>query len=134
MCGICLVCVGFSFKATNKVMHTAKHKGPVVGRPISANPRLNFNLCFFIPLLKSLFGIIFCVLLKASNSHILDERNLSEFSCKGFRSEISFTLIMGYLNSALNNLAKIWYFSIPHRSTPLVNQAIPWITDDQVPS
>ena len=71
-------------------MHTAKHKGPVVGRPISANPRFNFNLCFFIPLFKSLFGIIFCVLLKASNIHILDERNLSEFSSKAFRSEIRF--------------------------------------------
>ena len=46
-------------------MHTAKHKGPVVGRPISINPRLNFNLCFFIPSFKSLFGIIFCVLRKA---------------------------------------------------------------------
>ena len=69
-------------------MHTAKHKGPVVGRRISANPRLNFNLCFFIPLFKSLFGIIFCVLFRASNSHTLDERNLTEFSFKAFRSEI----------------------------------------------
>ena len=46
--------------------------GPVVQRPISANPGLNFNLGFFIPLLKSLFGIIFSVLFKASNSHTLD--------------------------------------------------------------
>ena len=46
--------------------------GPVVRRPISANPGLNFNLGFFIPLLKSLFGIIFSVLFKVSNSHTLD--------------------------------------------------------------
>ena len=36
--------------------------GPVVGGPISVNPRLNCNLDFFIPLFKSIFGTIFCVL------------------------------------------------------------------------
>ena len=46
--------------------------GPVVRRPISTNPGLNFNLGFLIPLLKSLFGIIFSVLFKVSNSHTLD--------------------------------------------------------------
>ena len=49
-----------------------KQQGPVVRRPISANPGLNFNLGFLIPLLKSLFGIIFSVLFKVSNSHTLD--------------------------------------------------------------
>ena len=43
--------------------------GPVVR---SANPGLNFNLGFLIPLLKSLFGIIFSVLFEVSNSHTLD--------------------------------------------------------------
>ena len=47
-------------------------QGPVVRRPISANPGVNFNLGFLIPLLKSLFGIIFSVLFKVSNSHTLD--------------------------------------------------------------
>ena len=42
--------------------------GPAVRRPISSSSRLNFNLGFFIPLFKSLFGIIFCVLWRASNS------------------------------------------------------------------
>ena len=64
--------------------------GPVVRRPISTNPGLNFNLRFFIPLLKSLFGKIFSVLFKASSSHTLNKKNSTEFSCKAFRSEIGF--------------------------------------------
>ena len=64
--------------------------GPVVRRPISANPGLNFNLSFFIPLLKSLFGKIFSVLFKASSSRTLNKKNSTEFSCKASRSEIGF--------------------------------------------
>ena len=67
-----------------------KVQGPVVRRPISANPGLNFNLRFFIPSLKSLFGKIFSVLFKASSSHTLNKKNSTEFSCKAFRSEIGF--------------------------------------------
>ena len=66
------------------------NQGPVVRRPISANPGLNFNLRFFIPSLKSLFGKIFSVLFKASSSHTLNKKNSTEFSCKAFRSEIGF--------------------------------------------
>ena len=80
-------------------------QGPVVLRLISANPGLNFNLRFFIPLLKSLFGKIFSVLFKASSSHTLNKKNSTEFSCKAFRSEIGFQI--GYLNPALNNPAQI---------------------------
>ena len=47
-------------------------QGPVVQRPISADPGLNFNRGFLVPLLKSLFGIIFSVLFEVSNSHTLD--------------------------------------------------------------
>ena len=64
--------------------------GPVVRRPISANPGLNFSLGLFIPLLKILFGVVFNVIFKASNRHILDKKNLTEFSFKAFRSEIRF--------------------------------------------
>ena len=53
--------------------------GPV-RRPISANPRLNFDLGFFIPLFKCHFKMISCVLIRASNSHILDKNNSTEFS------------------------------------------------------
>ena len=77
-----------------------KVQGPVVRRPISANPGLNFNLRFFIPSLKSLFGKIFSVLFKASSSHTLNKKNSTE----DLKSD--FTLTLGYLNPALNNPAQ----------------------------
>ena len=64
--------------------------GSVVRRLISANPRLNFNLDFFIPLFKCLVGIVFRVLYRASNNHIIDKKNSTEFSSKTVRSEIRF--------------------------------------------
>ena len=80
--------------------------GSVVRRLISANPRLNFNLDFFIPLFKCLVGIVFRVLYRASNNHIIDKKNSTEFSSKTVRSEIRFhTNPQGYLNLALNNPA-----------------------------
>ena len=60
------------FNSYNKILQIHVALGPVVQRPISANPGLNFNLGFLIPLLKSLFGIIFSVLFEVSNSHTLD--------------------------------------------------------------
>ena len=50
---------------------------PVVQRPISANPRLTLNPGFLIPLFKSLFGIKFCVLFRASHSDILDKKKFN---------------------------------------------------------
>ena len=64
--------------------------GPVVRRSISANPRLNLDLGFFIPLFKCHFKMISCVLIRASNSHILDKKNSTEFSFKAIISEIRF--------------------------------------------
>ena len=54
------------------------------------NPMLNFNLGLFIPLFKSLFGIISCLIFRASNNNILDKKNSTEFSFKAIRSEIRF--------------------------------------------
>ena len=59
--------------------------GPFVQELISTNPRLNCNLYFFFPLFKSIFGIIFCVLFKASNSHILDKKKFDWIFFKNFQ-------------------------------------------------
>ena len=59
--------------------------GPVVQELISTNPRLNCNLYFFFPLFKSIFGKIFCVLFKASNSHILDKKKFDWIFFKNFQ-------------------------------------------------
>ena len=76
--------------SSRQVMRIKKNinLGPVVQRLISANPRLNFNLDFFIHLFKCLFGIVSRVLYRASNNHILDKKNSTEFSFKAIRSEI----------------------------------------------
>ena len=86
-------------------------QGPVVRRLISANPRLNFNLDFFIPLFKCFVGIVFLVLYRASNNHILDKKNSTEFfllKLSDLKSD--FTLTLGYLNLALNNPAQYYTF------------------------
>ena len=56
---LCCVCVrqGWRIEHHVKVEKAIVHNllDPVVRRPICANPRLNFNPGFFIPLFKSLF-------------------------------------------------------------------------------
>ena len=76
------------------------HQDPVVWSPISANLWLHFNPGFFIPSFKSLYRIIFYIAFRASSHHNLDKKNSIESFVKAFRSEISFKLVMGYLNPA----------------------------------
>ena len=52
--------------------------GPVVERPISANLRLNFNPGFFSFNSKVFSRIIFSILLRSSNNHIVDKNNYTE--------------------------------------------------------
>lgn len=49
--------------------------GPVVLRPISANPGLNVNPGFFISLFNSFLLIIFSIPFRISNNQIVDEKN-----------------------------------------------------------
>ena len=48
--------------------------GPVVQRPISPNPGLNFNSGFFISLSKSLLGKIFTIIFRTSNDQIASKK------------------------------------------------------------
>ena len=66
-------------------------------RPISADPMLNFSLGFFSHIFKSLFEIIFCILFRASNNYILDNKNSTEFSYKLSNLKSDFTPTLGYL-------------------------------------
>ena len=47
---------------------------PVVQRPISPNPGLNFNSGFFISLSKSLLGKIFTINFRTSNDQIASKK------------------------------------------------------------
>ena len=84
-----LICMALKKTNSNELVNITI-QGPVVRRMISANPRLNFNLNFFIPLFKCLFRIVSGVLYRASNNHIRDKKNPTEFSLKAIRSEIRF--------------------------------------------
>ena len=53
---------------------------PVVRRPISANPGLNFNLGFFFFCSKAFSRIIFSILFRASNHQIVGKKNKSEYA------------------------------------------------------
>ena len=56
------------------------NQGPVVRTPVSANPGLNFNRCFFFYLSKALSGITFFVLFRVSNHEIVPKENYTEIS------------------------------------------------------
>ena len=50
-------------------------QGPVVGRPISANPGLNFNPGFFFSSSKAFSRTIFSHLFRVANHQIVDKKN-----------------------------------------------------------
>ena len=83
-----------------------KDRGPVVRRPISANPGLDFNLFFFSFLLKAFCRIIFSVLFKVSNHQIVAKRIQLNMLFKLSYLKSYFILTRGYLNPALNNPAR----------------------------
>ena len=69
------------FYATwRKTLYSVPWLGPVVWRLVGANPRLNFNVGFFIPLRRSLFGIIFSIpFFIASHNQIPHKRKYTKF-------------------------------------------------------
>ena len=59
-----------TFASCRTIQREKNRLGPVVRRPIGANPGLNFHLGF-----KSIFRIIFSILFRASNHQIVDKKN-----------------------------------------------------------
>ena len=51
------------------------NQGPIVRKPVIANPGLNFNPGFYISLIKSRFGIIFQIAFRAWNHKIVERWN-----------------------------------------------------------
>ena len=79
-------------------------QGPVFWRTISANPRLkNSNTSFFIPLFKSLFGVMNSNLSRASIIKLSTKKFLPSFLLKLSALKSDFTQTLGYLNPASNN-------------------------------
>ena len=66
----------------------------VVRRPISANPRFNFNPGFFFFRPKVFSRIVFSFLFRASSHRIVDKRNENESSLRfKFRAKPGFSLL-----------------------------------------
>ena len=53
-------------------------QGPVVQRPISANPGLNFNMGFFSSFLKALSLITLSILFRAYNHKFVFKKNYAD--------------------------------------------------------
>ena len=64
-------------------------RGPVVKRPISANPGLNFNPSFFF-FCSKVFSRVISSFFRASNHQIVGRKNKTEFTSQAFISEIKF--------------------------------------------
>ena len=79
--------------------------GPVVRRPISANPGLNFNPGFYFFCSKAVFRIIFSTLFRAPSSNCGQLNLLFKLSCPNW----NFALTLGYPNPALNNPAQLYF-------------------------
>ena len=65
-------------------------QGPVVPRPISVNPGLNFNPGFFFYCSKVFSRVISSLLFRASNHQIVGINNKTEFASQAFIPEITF--------------------------------------------
>ena len=60
---------------------------------------------FFMTVFNSIFSDIFCAILRASNHQLVDKKNKTEMLFKLSNLISNYTLTLGYLNPALNNLA-----------------------------
>ena len=82
-------------------------RGPVIWKPISAEPRLNFNSAFFFFWSKAFFRIILSIPLRASNHQIITKFIKLNLIFKLSHLYSNFLLTLGYLNPALNIPAQI---------------------------
>ena len=79
--------------------------GPVVRRPVSANPGLNLNMSFFFLLIcsQAFSRIIYSILFRASNHQIVGKGIKLNLLFKLSYLNWNFALTRGYLNPVLNN-------------------------------
>ena len=88
-------------------------QAPFFWRPISPNLGFNFNLGFFFFYPKTFSWIIFFYSLQTIQSPNCRRKEFTWICFFSFHiSEFKFTLTLGFLNSALNNLAQALKFAI----------------------
>ena len=83
-----------------------RHLLPVVRRPVSVNPVLNFNPGFSSVCLKAFTQINISFVFSASNHQIVIKRVKLNLIVKLSYLNSNFALTLGYLNRAFNKLAQ----------------------------
>ena len=89
-----------------------KHRGPVVRRPISANPGLNFNPGPLFFSSKAFSRTIFSILFRVANHQIVDKKIKLNLLFKLLYLNSNLELTQSYLNPDLNNSALEFTFSM----------------------
>ena len=95
-----LISLGKVLKSTGIIY---KAMGPVVQRPVSASPGLNFNAGLYISFFQSLLEKISLFFFRTSNDQIASKKIWTEFSLKLSDLKSNSMLTLGYLNPDLNN-------------------------------
>ena len=83
MLGICGLDTNIVVQSNAYTVWSRARLRPIVQRPISVNPGLNYNPGFFFFCSKALSQLIFSFLLRVSkndNNQIVDKKNLTEFA------------------------------------------------------
>ena len=104
------------------VSKAAIDQGPVVQRPISTNPGLNFNPGFFFFCFKAFSRIIFPFFLEQPITELQTRSIKLNLLFKLLYLNSNFALTLGYFNPALNNSAGVFLWRSEHsRSEQLPN-------------
>ena len=90
------------------VSKAAIDQGPVVQRPISTNPGLNFNPGFFFFCFKAFSRIIFPFFLEHPITELQTRSIKLNLLFKLLYLNSNFALTLGYFNPALNNSARVF--------------------------
>ena len=96
-------------------------RGPVVQKPINANPGLKVNQSSYFYWIKVFLLSMFPGVWHPSKPKLKDIQFKQKTSLKRYKIEIKFSIILDKLNLALNNLAQFWVFSLPSHSHLLWN-------------
>ena len=83
MLGICGLDINIVVQRNGDTVWPRARLRPIVQRPISLNPGLNYNPGFFFFCSKAPSQLIFSILVRVSNNdnnQIVDKKNLTEFA------------------------------------------------------
>ena len=93
------LCFGLALARRFTLIASLSTQGWVVPEPFSANPGFNVN--------RSIYSIIFCVVLDCSNSELKNNQNKRKTSPKSYKSKFKIFTCPGLAQSILSNPAPL---------------------------